>query len=230
MTRPARFVHLALVCLLAAAPVYAQAPTDSQQSTSQSTDNRPATTTADGDTGLWYTPTAEVLAHGKWSASGYRVSQNYTQGFTNVADFPLTFAIGLRDRAEIFASFKAVTRIDRDVRPIFTNDAETGGVVGPYPYVRQGWSGTKVGDLLCGGKVSLLSEADGKRAGLAVRGTVKLPTGDTETGTGTGKTDGTLDVIVSKDVRGAALLSGYVGGAFRSSTDDFSQSKISGLY
>ena len=38
---------------------------------------RLSTTTADGDTGLWYVPTAEVLARGKWSASGYRVGLNY---------------------------------------------------------------------------------------------------------------------------------------------------------
>ena len=62
-------------------------------------DTRPATTTFFGDTGLWYVPTAEVLAHGKWSASGYRRGTNYIQGFSNVGDFAGTFAVGIRNRA-----------------------------------------------------------------------------------------------------------------------------------
>ncbi|MDQ3169988.1 MAG: hypothetical protein M3Q55_07630, partial [Acidobacteriota bacterium] len=32
-------------------------------------DRRPATTTVDGDTGLWFLPTAEVLGPRKWSFS-----------------------------------------------------------------------------------------------------------------------------------------------------------------
>src|SRR5687767_3036568 len=35
-------------------------------------DRRPATTTVDGDTGLWFLPTAEVLGPRKWSFSLYR--------------------------------------------------------------------------------------------------------------------------------------------------------------
>ena len=50
-------------------------------------DTRPATTTFYGDTGLWFVPTAEVLAHGKWSVSGYRRGTNYIQGYTNIGDF-----------------------------------------------------------------------------------------------------------------------------------------------
>ena len=49
--------------------------------------------------------------------------------FTNVADFPLTFAVGLSNRVELFGSFKAVTRIDRDLRPLFTSNTDVGGVL-----------------------------------------------------------------------------------------------------
>ena len=48
----------------------AQSPTGTQTpSSSTRHDGRhaPATTTFFGDTGLWFVPTAEVLAHGKWS-------------------------------------------------------------------------------------------------------------------------------------------------------------------
>ncbi len=74
-------------------------------------------------------PTAEVLASGKWSVSGYRRGTNYIQGYTNVGDFAGTFAVGIKDRAEIFGSFLVDTRIDRDVRPLFVNDPTYGGII-----------------------------------------------------------------------------------------------------
>src|SRR5258708_29871679 len=83
------------------------------------TDVRPAATTFMGDTGLWYVPTAEILPARKWSASGYRVNFDDNQGFTDVSNWPITIGVGVRDRAELFGSFVAVTRIDRDVRPLF---------------------------------------------------------------------------------------------------------------
>src|SRR5262245_5769162 len=104
--------------------VFAAAANSFAQTTTKRSDpeSRPAFTTATGDTGLWYVPTAEVLAHGKWSASGYRESNNYRAGFSNVAEFPLTVGYGVLGRAEAFAAFSAVTRIDRDLRPIFIAD------------------------------------------------------------------------------------------------------------
>ena len=125
-----RYLGLAGLCMLVTATANAQAPasTASQSASSPSNDQtRPAFTTADGDTGLWYVPTAEVLARGKWSTSGYRTSYNYIQGFSNVADFPLTFGVGAAGHLEIFGSFHAVTRIDRDIRPIFTSNPDVGG-------------------------------------------------------------------------------------------------------
>src|SRR3954468_20468027 len=120
----------------------AQNPSGTQTASgSAASDVRPATTTFLGDTGLWFVPTAEVLAHGKWSASGYRRGTNYVQGFTNVGDFAGTFAVGLRNRAEIFGSFLVDTRIDRDLRPLFTSDTKVGGLIDRYPRMNTGWSG-----------------------------------------------------------------------------------------
>ena len=99
-----------------------QAPSTQSSSNATSEDTRPATTTFFGDTGLWFVPTGEVLPHGKWSISGYRRGTNYIQGYTNVADFAGTFAVGIKDRAEIFTSFLVDTRIDHDSRPIFGAD------------------------------------------------------------------------------------------------------------
>src|SRR5207248_2675187 len=84
----------------------------------------------------------------------------------------------LRDRAEIFGSFIVDTRIDRDVRPLFVNDASFGGVLDRYPNVNSGWTGDHIGDFYLGAKVNLWSEARQNPAAIAIRGIVKLPTAD----------------------------------------------------
>src|SRR5262249_20112467 len=162
-------------------------PPSSSTDTAQET--RPATTTFFGDTGLWYVPTAEVLGHGKWSASAYRRGTNWIQGYTNVADFAGTFAVGIKNRAEIFGSFLVDTRIDRDTYPLFNPDPNFGGVIDRYPRVNQHWTGDNVGDLYVGVKYNFMSEYERKPAAVAVRGVVKLPTGKKDVGTSTGKAD-----------------------------------------
>ena len=105
-----------------------QSSTGSQTSSSSmatAEETRPATTTFNGDTGLWYVPTAEVLGKGQWSATVYRRGTNWVQGYTNVADFAGTFAYGIGDRAEVFGSFLVDTRIDRDSRPVFGTDPDS---------------------------------------------------------------------------------------------------------
>jgi outer membrane protein OmpA-like peptidoglycan-associated protein len=190
-------------------------------SASTPSDTRPATTTFFGDTGLWFVPTAEVLAHGKWSVSGYRRGTNYVQGFTNVGDFAGTFAVGLGNRAEVFGSFLFDTRVERDLRPIFISDQNVGGIVDRYPRANSGWTGNNVGDLYVGAKVNLLSQADNRPAALAVRGMVKAPTGKDDVGTSTGKPDFSLDFIASSEVRRVLELSGYAGYEWRGQPDGF---------
>jgi len=194
-----------------------------QPSASQSSDGstRPATTTFYGDTGLWYVPTAEVLAHGKWSVSGYRRGTNYIQGYSNVADFAGTFAVGVGDRAEVFGSFLVDTRIDRDTRPLFINDPSFGGIIDRYPRVNQSWSGDNLGDFYVGAKVNLWSESRRNPAALAVRGIVKLPTAKKDVGNGTGKADAFFDLIASKEAAKVVDVSGYGGYEFRASPDGF---------
>lgn len=217
--------RLAVLGVLWAGLAGAQTPA-AQQSERSATDTatRLSTPTADGDTGLWYVPTAETLVRGTWSASGYRVGTNYRQGFTNVADFPLTFGVGVTNRAELFGSFKAVTRIDRDVRPVFTSEPNIGGIVGRYPLVKQGWSGNQLGDLTVGLKYNLLSQAAGKKGALAVRGGLKLPTGDKATGVSTGKADGFVDLIMSREAASVVEYSVYAGGIVRGTPDGASAS------
>jgi outer membrane protein OmpA-like peptidoglycan-associated protein len=204
----------------------AQSPSTTQtsQSSTAPAETRPATTTFLGDTGLWFVPTAEVLPKGKWSASGYRRGTNYIQGYTNVADFAGTFAFGVKDRAEIFGSFLVDTRIDRDVRPLFLNDANPakfGGIIDRYPGVNQYWSGDNIGDFYLGAKVNFLSEHENDPAAVALRGILKLPTANTDNGAGTGKLDFLIDGIVSKEAAKKVDVSGYVGWEFRGNPDGY---------
>src|SRR6476660_6988556 len=120
---------------------------------------RPATTTFMGDTGLWYVPTGEVLPRKKWSISAYRVNFDDNQGFTDVSNWPLTFGVGVGDRAEIFGSWVLVSRIDRDIRPLFLSSIpQAGGVVPQNPLMHDTWSGNQLGDLWLGTKINLTSQ------------------------------------------------------------------------
>jgi outer membrane protein OmpA-like peptidoglycan-associated protein len=228
MTSSLRSIALAAGCAFLSVAAAAQTPSSQTQppatgSAATSSETRPATTTFSGDTGLWYVPTAEVLGHGKWSASGYRRGTNWIQGYSNVADFAATFAFGIRDRAEIFGSFIVDTRIDRDIRPIFvTANTIAGGVIDRYPRVNQGWTGDNIGDFTIGAKFNLMSEADQHPFAVALRTFVKLPTGDKDIGVSTGKADVGFDGVVSKEAAKLLELSGYAGWEVRGKPDGFS--------
>jgi len=223
----ARSSTLTAACVLFATAAGAQTTstgtTAPPQTTASQSDasTRPATTTFYGDTGLWFVPTAEVLADGKWSVSGYRRGTNWIQGYTNVADFAGTFGFGIKDRAEIFGSLLVDTRIDRDLYPLFANDPTFGGIIDRYPRVSQHWTGDNIGDFYLGAKVNLWSEYRQNAAAVALRGVVKLPTGKKDVGVSTGKPDFSLDLVVSKDAAKLVEVSGYGGYEFRGNPDGF---------
>jgi outer membrane protein OmpA-like peptidoglycan-associated protein len=209
---------LAVGLAATAAPVFAQ--TSSTPSSSPA-ETRPATTTINGDTGLWFVPTGEVLPAKKWSLSAYRVNFDRDQGFTDVSDWPVTFGAGLGDRAELFGAWTLVRRIDRDVRPLFVGSQPiAGGVVNEHPFVRQGWSDNQLGDFWLGAKINLTSQWRQQPAAFAIRGMVKLPTAkDDAEGVGTGKADFVLDAIVSKEVNARVEWAGYLGAIWRGDPD-----------
>ena len=185
----------------------------SAQSTDDTEQTRPAGTTFLGDTGLWFVPTAEILPSGTWSASAQRANFDRQEGITDIAHYLGTFTYGVNARVELFGSFRALTRIDRDVKPIFTSSS-FGGPAHQFPLLADQYSGSQIGDLLLGGKVNLASEAMQSPVAFAIRGLVKLPTGNENNGTSTGKADGMFDLILSKDL-GAVELSGFGGFAVR---------------
>ena len=199
-----------------------QSGSSTQPTTSSDTDTRPATTTVNGDTGLWFVPTGEIVPAKKWSLSAYRVNFDRNQGFTDVSDWPVTFAFGVADRAEIFGAWTLVRRVDRDVRPLFVStEPVAGGLVNELPFVRQGWSDNQLGDLWVGGKVNLTSQWRQQPLAFAVRGMVKIPTAKTEDeGVGTGETDVAVDVIASKEVNERVEFSGFGGFIFRGDPDN----------
>jgi len=205
--------------LAAFALIAAVASAQTSSSTTEAT--RPATSTFLGDTGIWFVPTAEVVPDRKWSGGGYRRGTNFEQGYTNIGDFAGSFAYGIRNKAEIYGSFLFDTRIDRDVRPIFGTDPTIAGVIDRYPKVHQVWTGNNVGDLFVGVKYNIWSELQQKRVAMAVRATLKIPTADTDSGSGTGSTDFGVDYVVSKEVRQAVEVSSFLGYDFRGSPDGF---------
>ncbi len=177
-------------------------------------DRRTGFSTPQGDTGIWFVPTAEVLLKQKWAISFQNVNIDDGQGFTDITRFPATFAYGLNNRAELVGSWTLVTRIDRDVRPLFFTSGQArsgtgGGLVVDHPLVRDGWIGNRLGDLWVGAKISLVAPGP-KPLALALRGQVKLPTGNRDTGASSGKLDGQFDGILSTR-RSTADLSGYAG-------------------
>jgi outer membrane protein OmpA-like peptidoglycan-associated protein len=197
-------------------PPFAADPAAAQATSSTPAETRPATTTIFGDTGLWYVPTGEILPSGKVSASAYRTNWDYRQGFSDISHFLGTVGVGVGNRAELFGSWRFDTRIDRDRNdPTFTSDAMTGGLVNDYPLVREDWTGNHLGEAWLGAKINLLAPWREQPAALALRGMVKLPTGDTDHGTTTGKADFSLDAIVSGEVGHAVELSGFGGAIWR---------------
>jgi peptidoglycan-associated lipoprotein len=199
----------------AAIPAAAQAQSGASQEPSAPAQTRPATTTTIGDTGLWFTPTAEVLPKGKFSASAYRVDFNRTEAFANISNFVGTFAFGASDRLEVFGSVGAQRRIDADRRP-----TRTGGTPMDYPNINEVWK-TGFGDVTVGAKINLMSQWRQSPASLAIRGAVVLPSASYDDGLGTGKPSGFVDLVLSRETARIVEMSGYVGGQFRGSPDAY---------
>jgi outer membrane protein OmpA-like peptidoglycan-associated protein len=183
---------------------------------------RPAAATFWGDTGLWFVPTADVLSTREFSLSAHRTEQDFRQGNTSVSFWPITGAAGV-GRVELFGAFRVVARVDRDSVPLlFAGPGdEAGGLVNEYPRVHGTWTGNRVGDLFVGAKVNLLSQQRRAPVALAVRGTLKVPTGDADAGAGTGEYDGFVDLIASRE-GGGVDVAAFGGVALRGDPDDIS--------
>ena len=216
------------LALVAPSAAYAQTTqtTPPPPSTTDTRETRPATTTVLGDTGIWFVPSAEVLPRKKWSMSFNRTNIDDGQGFADISNFPLTFGVGVGDRAEIFGSWTVITRIDRDTRPLFfassLENGTGGGILVNHPLHRSEWTDNQIGDLRIGAKINLLSEADQKPVAFGVRVHAKLPTGkdDGANAVSSGKMDFAVDGVISK-FSSVAEVAGYAGFISRGSPDGF---------
>ena len=223
-----------LVSALAAVPAVAQAQQGGSKSTTTTTTSgpvvtsdeivlegdstpRPALPTINGDTGLWFVPTGEVMPKGKWSASVFRANYDRRQGLTDVNQIGFTGAIGIADRFELFGSWRLV-RIDRDVRPVFS-DPFFGGVAHEQPFVDRGWSGNMAGPLIVGGKWALIQQGRGDALSFAPRVMVKFPVGNTQASTD--DWDLHTEVVASREFGRQVELTGAVGGVIRGDPDEF---------
>ncbi len=140
-----------LLGVLAAGPARGQTPAPATQGQpAAAAESRPRLPSYYGDTGLWFVPTADVLRRGGFSTSLFHAKFDSRQGLTGADEYGVTAAIGLTDRFELFGSYRMVG-VDRDVRPIFTDPAELGGVSLAYPFANSGWSGWQSGPLAIGG-------------------------------------------------------------------------------
>ena len=166
---------------------------------------------------------ARCLPHGKWSVSGYRRGTNYIQGFTNVGDFAGTFGVGIRDRAEIFGSFLFDTRIDRDVRPLFMQRSRHRRLRRPLSARERGLDAATTSATATSAPRSTSGRSTASSpAALALRGMVKVPTGDDDSGASTGKADFFVDFIGSKEtLRSGVEVAGYAGYEWRGEPDGF---------
>jgi peptidoglycan-associated lipoprotein len=225
-----------LVTALAALPAAAQAQQGGGKSTTTTTTSgpvvtsdeivlegdttlRPALPTINGDTGLWFIPTAEVMPSGKWSASLFHASYDRKQGLTDVNLIGVTAAIGLADRFELFGSWRMV-RYDRDVQPTFIPSNPTfGGVSQEFPYLRRGWTGNLGGPIIIGGKWSMLQQGRGDALSLAPRIMVKFPSGSSWSSTN--DWDLHTEMVLSKEFNRRVELTGAFGGVLRGDPDQF---------
>ena len=165
-------------------------------------------------------PTAEILPAKRWSASGYRVNVDHEQGFTDVSNWPLTFAFGVRDRVELFGALTAVNRIDRDVRPLF-GDGESGGRRQRIPLRGRRVDGEQPRRPLGRREVQPHLSASPAARGVRRARLVKLPTASDDSGAGTGRLDVAFDGIVSAEVNDRVELSAFAGFVFRGDPDVF---------
>ncbi len=177
-------------------------------------------TSSVGDIGLFFVPTADTNGRNRWRGSAARTSRNGVQGQLNVADFTASFSYGLANRADVFVSWDAVQRVDRDISPLFDpTDSRGGGIDAAAPYARDTWSGNRRADIRIGGKVKVLDELSGAPVSIALRGVGRLPTGDAEDGGGVGAPRFGGEGIVSRWVSTRVVLTGSVGAEQRNNPD-----------
>jgi peptidoglycan-associated lipoprotein len=196
-------------------------PAAAQQTTTPQEDPRGrVATTIDGDAGLWWLPVADTNGKKKSRGSFERNSRNNGQGLMNIANFTANVSYGFTDRFDMFAGYDFITRVDRDNQVLFVPaDPERGGIDTFVPYVKERWTGNKSGDLRVGGKYAFVNEAEGDSFTFSGKGTLTVPTGDTNEGGGQGGVGADLTAILSKWASRHFVVTGSAGYDWRKNPD-----------
>ncbi len=160
---------------------------------------RPALPTINGDTGLWFVPTAETLPAGKWSVQ--RVSRELRPPAGSHRRQPDRSHRRRRHRRSLRAvrivapgASRPRRAVRRSSRAIRCSAACRRNI----PYVRRGWSGNARRSAHRRRQVEPdLSSARGDAMSLAPRVMVKFPSGSTWASTN--DWDGHLDLVASRE-------------------------------
>ena len=143
--------------------------------------------TVTGDSGLLKIFTARTVEKGKGSIGWFYDNRDRETGDYDTNDHGIVFGWGATERLEVVGSFVAIRQPDFDHPPETPNEAPIFN-----PLIEEG-----VGDFQIGLKYRFVDEA-AARPGVAIRGFVKVPTGDEDEGRGSGKVDGGVDLALSK--------------------------------
>lgn len=201
--------------LLAVAVIAALAPSPVRASDSEPHNDPSAT----GSTGLFAVPRATTLARGRADFCVAYETVSREEGGSNVERAVVAGAFGLADRFEAFASFEPRVGIRRQFPEELAAGipTELAPRLNDHPFATQRFK-SGVGDLRVGAKYKFLGE-ERSYSGVAVEGTLKIPTSDKDAGIGTRKLDIAGDVIGSVEVAKALGLNGYVGLNHRTDPD-----------
>jgi outer membrane protein OmpA-like peptidoglycan-associated protein len=180
-----------------------------------------------GTTGLFLVPLASVLRPGTFSAGASYTMLAWEHGDSATETLTLfgAFSFEQAEGMEVFVSFEPRIGVDRDYHVELATGAtlEEAKLLAPrldfYPYATDTWR-TGLGDLRIGAKYKAVGDIDAYD-GAAVYGSIKLPTSDTDAGVGTGKVDFSVGVVASAEAADVFGVSGFVGGTFRASPDEF---------
>jgi peptidoglycan-associated lipoprotein len=211
--------------LAIAVPAAAQQPPAqaSQQANATSDDDQRGRvgTSPNGDAGLWWVPVAETNGKGQWRGSIGRSARNVPQGYSNISNFTGAASYGLSDRLDLFMSWDAIQRVDRDSRPLFVpSDPLRGGHDVSAPYVRDQWIGNKIGDARVGVKMLALDESAGSPVSLSGSAALRLPFGNSSEGGGAGAMGLDLSANLSRWWNQKFVLTGSAGFMMNADPDD----------
>jgi hypothetical protein len=158
--------------------------------------------TETGDRGLFTVPSVETLNRGQFSSGFGWSNLDRSPRDLDISSLPLFFSIGVHGRVTLTGTFET----QRQVTAGFLSQP---GFNDSYPFVSRRFV-KGYGDTLLSGKFRLQRMRD-NIGGIALRGSVKLPTAQETNGLGTGTTDVAADVIFTSLLPLRFLLDSAIG-------------------